>query len=98
MRVHNALAVPNSDRSALLQARHAADASRRVQDLYDAAARLRADSFEQGDQPSPDAESVEMASTWSAKSGRPAAATSESPPRESLNATSSERPKISFWA
>lgn len=98
MRVHNALAITNSDRSAPLQARHTADASRRVQDLYDAAARIRADSFEQGHQPSSDAESVEMASTWSVKASRPAAAANESLPRESLNAMASERQTISLWA
>ena len=97
MRVHNALALPNSDRSAPLQARQAADASRSVQDLYNAALILRADSFEQGDQPSRDPESVEMASSWSGKNRRPAAANA-SPPREPISASPSERSTISFWA
>ena len=99
MRVHHALAISNSDRSAPFEARQAADARRRVQNLYDAASRLRADSFESESQPNSDPESAKMASSWSKKNSRPVAvAMSESPPRETLNDTRPGGPMISFWA
>ena len=101
MRIHNALAVAGSDRSAQIQAKNAADASRRVQDLYDAANRLKADSLDLERQTSADPESAAMAKDWSAQGGRPAAtAFGRQPASESSGseAPSSSTARISFWA
>jgi hypothetical protein len=105
MHVHSALAIATSDRlaqSAQVQAKNAADASRRVQDLYAAASRLKADSAELEEQNSSDAEASAVALSWGSKTARSVFSTTRqtyvpdttTPSKEAGSAAS---PGISFW-
>ena len=107
MHVHSALAIATSDRlaqSAQVQQKNAADASRRVQDLYAAASRLKADSAELEKQTSADPETHAIALNWSTRSAR-SASSSTRQIYTSDTSGSTEEPAaaltsqgISYWA
>jgi hypothetical protein len=96
VRVQNALAIATSDRSAQIQAKHTADASRIVRDLYDAASGARVDDF--SSQTDADPESSAIAQRWPRpdRQTAPVSRKVDSTP-EAGNSTTPRR-GISLWA